>query len=119
MSIEERKREQQEDLLKALEIKPVVGVAAKAVGISRATYYRWREEDSGFEEQADLAIAKGHDAVNDVAESRLITQIDSGERWAIQYWLSRHHHRYMGKPEAPLPFRRPPMRINFWTQFWK
>jgi hypothetical protein len=119
MSVEDRKQEQQEALLQELARMPIVGTAVKEVGISRATYYRWREEDGDFEEKADLALAKGHETVNDVAESRLIAQITDGEQWAIKYWLGRHHYRYMGKPEAPLPFRRPPGRMNFFAQFWK
>lgn len=118
MKVEDRQAKQQQLLLKELAKTPIVGTACQRVGISRATYYRWREQSTGFEDDADFALAQGQDLINDLAESKLLQQIQDGHPWAIQLWLKRHHYRYMYRPEAPLPFRRPVERFNFFKQFW-
>lgn len=118
MNYPERKTKQQADLLKELAKTPIVGTACQRVGISRATFYRWREESRDFEDQVDFALAKGQDLINDLAESKLLQQIQDGSAWAITIWLKRHHYRYMGRAEAPLPFHRPAGRWNFFKQFW-
>ena len=118
MKIEDRQAKQQQLLLKELARTPIVGTACQRASISRATYYRWRELSRDFEDEADFAIAQGQDLINDLAESQLLKQIQEGRPWAIQIWLKRHHFRYMNKPEAPLPFRRPVNRWNIFKMFW-
>lgn len=118
MNAVEHKEKKQEALLKELAKTPIVGTACQRAGISRATYYRWREESRYFEEKVDQAMAQGQDLINDLAESKLLQQIQSSSPWAIQFWLKRHHYRYMNKPEAPLPFTRPAERWNIFRQFW-
>lgn len=118
MKIEDRQAKQQLLLLQELAKTPIVGTACQRAGISRATYYRWREQSRDFEDKADFAIAQGQDLINDLAESKLLQQIQDGHPWAIQLWLKKHHYRYIGKAEAPLPFRRPVSRYNFFKQFW-
>ena len=118
MGYVEKRQKQEEVLLKELAKIPIVGTACRRAGISRATYYRWREESRDFEDRADLALSKGQDLINDVAESHIVRNIHMGDVSAGKYWLSRHHYRYMKKPEAPLPFRRPVERWSFIKQFW-
>ena len=118
MNAPEYKRKKQESLLQELAKTPIVGTACQRAGISRATYYRWREESRDFEDEADFALAQGQDLINDLAESKLLQQIQDGHAWAIQLWLKRHHYRYMYKAEAPLPFRRPAGRFNIFKLFW-
>lgn len=118
MNAPEYKEKKQELLLKELTKTPIVGTACQRAGISRATYYRWREESRDFEDRADFALAQGQDLINDLAESKLLQQIQTGHPWAIQLWLKRHHHRYMHKPSSPLPFRRPMERWTRFKLFW-
>lgn len=118
MNAADYKEKRQQALLTELAKTPIVATACQRAGVSRATYYRWREEDRRFEDNVDFAIAQGQDLINDLAESKLLQQIQEGRPWAIQIWLKRHHYRYMHKAEAPLPFHRPPDRWNIFKMFW-
>lgn len=85
-------------LLKQLEDNRLVSLACARVGISRATYYRWRDEDPVFRGEVIKAIAKGTDKLNDFAESKLIENIKAGNQQAIAYWLRFNHRAY--RPQA-------------------
>ena len=85
-------------LLKQLEDNPLVTLACTRIGISRATYYRWRDEDPVFRGELTKAITKGTDKINDFAESKLIENIKSGNQMAINYWLRFNHKAY--RPQA-------------------
>ena len=64
------------------------------MGISRASYYRYRAEDEEFAQAADLAIAEGSALVNDLAESQLLTAMRDGNLTAVFYWLNHRHALY-------------------------
>lgn len=72
-----RKSDNQTDkkrsMLSALEkTKGIVTVAAKKVGISRDTHYRWLKEDSGYHDSVD-EIAN---VALDFVESKLLDRIE-------------------------------------------
>ena len=105
-------------LLEELAKTPVVQVACARAGVSRSQYYKWRAASDDFEDAADFAQAQGEDLINDLAESKLIEAIGDRNMSAIRYWLSRHHHRYIGKPFSPLPFKRPWIRMSRLRHLW-
>lgn len=84
-------------LLEKLTQTSIVQVACKGSGISRATYYRWRNEDGEFAELADKAIKAGSLLINDMAESQLINAIKNGNMTGIIFWLKNHHFAYSDK----------------------
>jgi hypothetical protein len=86
-------------LLEQLKRAPIVQVACEKVGISRATYYRWRKKDKVFLEDSDKAILNGNRLVNDLAESQLITAIKNNSLGAIVFWLKHHHPNYTTRVE--------------------
>ncbi len=53
--------------------------AAQALGISEATFHRWRSEKEEFGEMVNQAIG--------VSEARLITEISSCEDWRAKAWI--------------------------------
>ena len=71
--IQKRIIKQKENLLETLSKYPIIQVACEKSGISRATYYRWCDEDDVFFEKAQTQLQKGKDLVNDMAESNIIT----------------------------------------------
>ena len=85
------------NLIDELRRTPIVGVACKKVGVSRATYYRWRAESEIFCQQTDRAIKNGVDNINDFAESKLIRLMDDNNPGAIFYWLNHRHPDYSPK----------------------
>lgn len=61
----------------------IVSYACQKVGITRACYYKWRENDPKFREKADEIEEETIDHV----ESKLYNAIDKGELTAIIFYL--------------------------------
>ena len=87
-------------LLLQLKKTPIVQVACEKTGISRATYYRWRKDDTEFADNADIAIDEGLNLINDMAESQLISAIKDRNLTGIIFWLKNHHKNYSPKLEV-------------------
>jgi hypothetical protein len=77
-----------------LEKMPIVEIACKQTGLSRATYYRWRRDDEVFADDCDEAIEHSSAMINDMAESQLIQSIKDKNMTAIVFWLKHHHKNY-------------------------
>jgi len=74
-----------------------VFLSCSRIGISRAQYYRWKDEDEKFKEEADKAERLGRENISDVAEHKLLKNINDGNERAIEYALRFNSERY--KPE--------------------
>lgn len=96
-------------LLEELKNTPIVQVACKRSGVSRATYYRWRKEDTSFADEADTALEQSASLINDMAESQLISAIKDKNLTAIIFWLKNHHKTYEMRVavDAKLRFENP------------
>jgi len=81
-------------LLSELEKMPIVSVACKKAGISRATFYRWCKDNEQFSAKAQNAIDKGVVLINDLAENKLVKGIEDGDFGSIRYWLNNRHPAY-------------------------
>ncbi len=86
-------------LLLQLEKTPIVQIACEKVGVSRMTFYRWKNGDAEFGKKVDRAINEGRFLVNDLAESQLISAVKERNFSAIAYWLRHHHPSYKTKIE--------------------
>ena len=95
-----RQERQKELIAEQLTKVPIVHHACEKVGISRASYYRWRKEDKEFAKACDEAIAKGVLLVNDMAESQLLSAIRDGSITPIIFWLKNRHPAYRTKIEV-------------------
>lgn len=98
-TITNKQNKNKENLIEQLKATPIIEVACKRTGISRATYYRWRQEDADFASQADQALLEGSALINDMAESQLISAIKDKNLTAIIFWLKKHHKLYADKVE--------------------
>lgn len=87
-------------LIQQLKKTPIIQVSCEKVGIGRATFYRWKQDDLDFAKQADEALLEGSLLVNDVAESQLISAIKDKNLTAIIFWLRHHHPNYATKVEV-------------------
>ena len=74
---------------------PLVNLACKKVGISRATYYRWYKDDREFREDIQKVIRQGRANINDLAEATLIKMIKGENFHAIRFWLQHNNSRYV------------------------
>lgn len=89
-----RQEQQKELILEQLKKTPIVQLVCEKTGVSRATFYRWRQEDSQFGFEADKALLTGKLLINDMAESQLISAIKEKNLTAIIFWLKHHHKEY-------------------------
>lgn len=87
-------------VIQQLKKTPIVQVSCEKVGIGRATFYRWKQEDQDFATRADEALIEGSLLVNDVAESQLMSAIRDKNLTAIIFWLKHHHPNYATKVEV-------------------
>lgn len=90
-------------LINAFKEMPIVQVACKKAGVSRATYYRWRIEDKVFLRESEDALNQGYELINDMSESQLVTLIKEKKLPAITHWLKYHHSRYGTKARSYTP----------------
>jgi hypothetical protein len=88
-----------DSLIEKLKEMPILQFACKKVGISRASYYRWRK-DPEFAKEADEAITEGEALITDLSESQLISLIRDRNFPALQLWLKSHHPKYGNKVEV-------------------
>lgn len=86
-------------ILESLEKLPIVQSACQKAGISRMTYYRWLKKSQTFKKQVEEIMNSGFGRINDLAESKLIGQINDGHLRAITFWLTNHHPTYSNKAE--------------------
>lgn len=87
-----------QSLIEQLRKTPIVQISCEKVGVSRATYYRWRQNQT-FAKEADAAIAEGEMLITDLSELQLINLIRDKNFPAIQLWLKAHHEKYGNKVE--------------------
>lgn len=86
-------------ILEHLRKVPIIQIACEKVGLSRATFYRWKKQDSNFAQQVDKAVFAGEQLVNDMAESQLLSAIRDKNLTAIIFWLKHHHKTYATRVE--------------------
>lgn len=94
------KRIDKNALIEQLKKTPIVQVACEKMGLSRATFYRWKKKDQKFADDVDQAIEEGSHLINDMAESQLISAIKNSNLTAIIFWLKNHHRSYSPKLEV-------------------
>lgn len=87
-------------IIEQLKKTPIIQVTCEKLGLSRATFYRWKKNDEKFAEEVDLALQEGSQLINDMAESQLITAIKNGNLTGIIFWLKNHHKNYSPKLEV-------------------
>jgi len=114
-AIDKRITEQKEKILECLAESGNVSFACKKVGIVRKTFYRWKEEDEQFSDEADISIASGKSFVNDLAHTQLIRKIQEGDMGAVKFQLVSCHpdYRKMSLPPEGWNRTQPTNRFPF------
>lgn len=93
-AVAERQQKQKELVLEHLKKTPIIQIVCEKVGVSRATFYRWKRDDLTFADDVEKAIFMGVDLVNDMAESQLLAAIRDQNMTAIIFWLKHRHRGY-------------------------
>ncbi len=89
-----KKLKLEKQFLEELTKVPNISIACERLTLSRQTVYRWMSEDASFKESVELAIFQGVESINDLAESKLIANIKSGNQRSIEYWLVNNKKVY-------------------------
>jgi hypothetical protein len=90
-------------LLQVLSETPLVSLACKKSGLSRATFYRWMKDDKSFRDSVNDIVEIGRKNINDLAESSLIKEIQKGNMNAIRLWLQHNDSRYIPRRTVYVP----------------
>ncbi|MCF7864927.1 MAG: hypothetical protein K9M11_00275 [Candidatus Pacebacteria bacterium] len=102
MAVDLKIKKQKEVLLEHLRTVPIVEVACKKGGISRATFYRWCSDDEEFKTEVENAKVDGVENINDMSEAQLISLIREKKYQAIALWLKNNHYRFMSEDKQNL-----------------
>lgn len=104
VTIQRRQKKQKEELLEKLRKFPIIQIACEKSGVSRATFYRFRQ-DEAFAKQVDEALGEGVALMNDMAETNLLSAIRDKNMPAIAFWLKHRHKAYSTKVEVEATVR--------------
>ena len=75
-------------LLEEIQKFGIVFLACQKIGINKATYYRWKNEDKKFKEEAKEAERIGRENICDIAKYSLVQNIKEKNERSIEYALS-------------------------------
>ena len=96
-TIEKRIGAEKKLFLETIEKIPVISIACKKSGVSRATFYRWKEDDPEFALTAANTLGEGTLAINELAKSKLIEMISQSNLSATIFWLKCHDTEFTEK----------------------
>jgi SOS-response transcriptional repressor LexA len=105
MTKKESIKKDKEKILEHLKNIPIIEIACKKSGVSRSTFYRWRNDDHIFLRQTEEAMQNGIELMNDMAESQLISLIKEKKFQSIQFWLRHNHQRFLLKEKENSLFK--------------
>ena len=98
-TIVKRKQKDKEAVIENLKRMPIIEIACNKSGVSRTTFYRWKEQDSVFSQAVDKAQEEGEALIRDVAVSKIIKGINEDNLTAVMYWLNHRDPRFSNKVE--------------------
>ncbi len=107
-----RQEKEKQIVLEQLRRIPIVQVACEKAGVSRATFYRLRNEDSEFKKVIEEAVTEGVSFITDMSESQLITLIKDKNWPAISFWLRAHHPSYRTKVDINARITATPEKLT-------
>src|SRR3989339_667083 len=84
-------------LLADLEKSGNVTISCLLSGISRATFYRWKQDSEEFKKKADKAEQHGRESNCDIAEQALMLKVKEKDMNAIKYLLGHNSPTYKAK----------------------
>ena len=79
---------------------PIIQVACERSTVSRASIYRWKNEDKEFAKNMEAAMAEGEALINDMSEGQLISLIREKNFPALRFWLIHRNPKFREKIEV-------------------
>lgn len=96
-TIQKRQEIEKISVLSQLKKMPIVQIACDRSAVSRATFYRWKNEDPVFAKSVEESMVEGIALVTDLSEAQVVTLIREKHWNAISFWLRAHHPTYTNK----------------------
>jgi len=93
-TVDSRIQKDKQKFLEILEKNPVIHVAIERSGVSKPTFYRWRDTDKEFAKKVEAALTEGNSLITDIAIAQLISAIKEKNLGAIKFWLENHDDQY-------------------------
>lgn len=93
-------KETRKKLIAELEKDGNILNTCRKVGISPATFYRWRKSDAGFRKRTQAAIDVGRQNMTSVGEHALMLLVKEKYFPAIKWFLQNNSKRYKPKPRS-------------------
>src|SRR5258708_5517859 len=85
-TVDARIKKDKAKFLELLEKNPVIQVAVEHSGVSKATFFRWKD-DKEFAKKAEAAIEEGNSRITDIAEAQMNSLIKEKHFGALKYRL--------------------------------
>jgi len=98
-SVQLRQAKEKKVIIEQLRKTPIIQIACERASVSRATFYRWRDQDKEFERAVKEALTEGEIFINELSESQLISLIREKNWSAISFWLRNHDPKYTQRIE--------------------
>ena len=106
-TIAARQAREKAKLVEQFKKMPIVQIACERAAVSRATYYRWLEDEPAFRDSAMAAIAEGEAFISDKSEAQLLVLVGKEHFGAVRYSLEHHSEKYAkGKGLGGRPDRK-------------
>jgi len=84
-------------LLKLDQSLGIISLACQKAGISRATFYNWRDRDEWFADVSEQVIEEAKPRLHDLAKHGLIKKIMEGDNACIIFYLKTRHPEFKEK----------------------
>lgn len=80
----------QQRVLDNLKKIPIIRVACQKSKVSIETYFEWIDKDLKFKQLVEECMKKGVENINDLAESKVISGIQDGDKTMTIFWLKNN-----------------------------
>lgn len=103
----------QKQFLEELSMVPIVSMVCAKLGLSRQSYYRWKNEDYEFAQKVEVCLKQGNENIGDLARCKLLEAMKRGEKWSVMYWLNNRDLEFMRpRPEEFWKYFRDKDRLD-------
>ncbi len=107
-----RTKKDKQTFLENLKKIPIIHAACERSNVSRASVYRWKNEDKKFEKALNKALSDGEALINDLSEGQLIALIKDKNFSAIRFWLNHRHSKFRDRIEVNANIKNAPEELT-------
>jgi hypothetical protein len=99
-AVDERIVKGKRKFLEILEKSPVIAIACERSGVSKATFFRWKDADKEFVKKVESAMSEGNSLISDIARAQLISLVKEKNFAGIKFWLQNKDPEFRPRIEV-------------------